>query len=250
MRFNAILVVDLETSSASPSRCEIVQIGALALNPATLNPYPGAEFESLMRPLEPDKVEAEALRVNKKVLEDLLVAPHPSEVWPKFAEWVSQFNFKGKNDAYTNPIAAGHNILNFDLPIINRYALKYGTTRTKKNGEVEQNIFCNFFQYDTLQMLNSWTESMTQPAKLSLDYLRKYFKIPAGDRATHDALQDVRDTAAILVKILGLQRKTATRVIWKDCFDPEAVRIEMEKRAAKRAKDRERAAKTKTWGGG
>lgn len=230
MQNNIIGVFDLETGSTRKSDTQIIQIAFCAIDPRNLSIVQGSEFETMVRALDPDALQDEALAINKKTRAEIAAAPHPEEAWHNFARWVSQYNLKGRNDPYSAPIPAGHNIIGFDLPIYERYCLEYKTVRKQKNGEWQGTIFNGFLRYDTMQMLGSWWESLVEPNKLSLDYCRRYFDMPAGDRETHDALQDVRDTAKILIKILELQRRYAKKTIWKDAFNPEKVAAEVERR--------------------
>lgn len=211
---NNIIVFDFETGSNRPSDTEIIQIGAVALKASNLQVV--SEFESLMKPMDFDKLQDGALRVNGKTREELMEAPDAGEVWHKFRLWCREWNVKGGTSFHSFPFAAGHNILGFDMPIYERYCRKFGTTRIADNGEEVPAIFHHMYRYDTLQLMGYWTENLTEPNKLSLDYLRRYLGIPKGDRQAHDALQDVRDTALILQKLLRLSRKVAPKVKFKD----------------------------------
>lgn len=236
---NVICVFDFETGGLNRQTCEVIQVAALALNPRNLTTL--GEFESLMRPLRENDLETDALKANKKTLEELREAPHPQEVWGRFAQWCARWALRGKNDWNGAPIAAGHNILKFDLPILDRYCKEYGPTWTEKSGEVIPGLFSTRKVYDTCSMLGDWFESLTEPRSLRMDFLRKYFAMPRESvENAHDALQDVRDTAAILVKLLGLYRQKAPTVIWKDCFDEAKVKAELARRKAAKEKVRAR----------
>lgn len=238
------MVFDLETSSNRRSDAEILQLGALALNPANLEIIDGSEFELKLKPLRPDLVQDSALAANGLTREEIEKGVDPSEGWHRFAEWARQWNVKGKNDRYSNPIPAGHNIVNFDLPIYDRYCLKYKTTRTLPSGEVAGNIFSDLYKYDILQMLAGWTENLPDFNGLSMDKLRRYFSMPRGQGVSHTALQDCRDAAAILVKLLRLTRECSPKVIWKDAFDEVKVQDERQRRAdAKQASKEKEAAR-------
>jgi len=238
MRNNTIIVFDLETSSNKVAETEIVQIAAMAMNPATLEPIPNARFESLMRPLDWDKVEDQALAVNKKTREELADAPHPEEVWDRFLTWTRFWKLGASTSKYVLPDAAGHNIINFDLPIMERYCRKYGTVRTESNGEVRPNLFSPMGCYDTLNLLNYWMEDLPDGNKLSLDYWRKHLGMPKESlEKGHDAMQDVKDTFWILQRLLKLSRRVGKNIVWKDAFDHEKAQAEVERRKAVKKKE-------------
>lgn len=233
---------DFETTSKRTSDTEIIQLAATIINPRNLTVYPGAEFNSMMKALKPELISDSALAKNRKTREEIKAAPHPDEVWHQFANWVSGFNLKGKSDARGAPVPVGYNMLGFDWPIYERYCFKHKTTRKGRDGQLEPSIFNNVWRFDVMQMMAMWTENLPEPEKLSLDAIRKYFSMPAGDRHAHDALQDVRDTAAIYIKLVAMMRGMAPRIIWKDCFDAAKVATEVERRRADRQSRKEREA--------
>ena len=215
------------------------------LDPGSLQRIEGAEFESLMRPSSPDALEEGAVAVHKKTCDILKDAPHPEEVWSRFSTWMGNY-YCGNRSEFNAPIAAGHNILGFDLPIATRYCMKYGPTRTEKNGEVVPRLFQSRVQYDTMQLLNVWWEGQAEPGRVGLDFLRKYFDMPVPtDRDAHDALRDVYDTAAILAKLLKLHRRIAPTVIWEGCFNEARVEAEKSRRQLIRDKQEERKASSR-----
>lgn len=221
MFYNNILVFDFETCGSDKFTTEITQIGATVINPRNLEVFRGgnAEFKSKMRVLDENNIEEDALRITRMTREEVLSGPDPEEVWLRFADWCSQWGMGGKNDGWCAPIPAGHNIVNFDLPIYERYCTKYKTLRKDRSGRMEPGMFHNFMKYDTILLLGYWSENLKQPSKLGMDYLRKYMGFPQISKdMAHDALQDVRDTAAILVKLLGLERHLGPRVKFENCF--------------------------------
>lgn len=222
MQYNLICCLDLETCSNRKSDTEITQIGAKIINPRNLEPFRGgnAEFVSDMRVLDESKIQEDALFITRKTREQVLSGPDPGEVWHRFTTWLKQWYLGGKtSNQWAAPILAGHNVVKFDSVILDRYAYKYGTTREDKNGEIVPALFHPLITYDTLQILGYWSENLKHPSKLSLDYLRGYLGFPKSrSEVAHDALQDVRDTADILVKLLALEREIAPRVKFKNCF--------------------------------
>jgi DNA polymerase III epsilon subunit-like protein len=230
-------VFDFETGGINPYECEITQIGALVLDPATLELVEGAAFNSEVRPLRPELLQQGALDKTRKTREALAEAPMPGEVWARFTAWCRQFCVDGKATDMKLPFACGHNILKFDLIIARRYCEMYGPMKPQKDGTSYPTLFCPRYEYDTLQLMNYWTEGLTEPDKLSLDALRKYFGMPKASLENgHDAFQDVKDTAVIIQKLLRLGRKVAPRTVFKDCCDEQKVKAELERRKERQSR--------------
>jgi DNA polymerase III epsilon subunit-like protein len=220
MLYNSIICFDVETTSLDKTTNEIWQIGAVAIRPRDLTLY-NTHFDIKLRVLDEAAVDPESLAISKVSLEQIQdEGVDPKEGWLKFRDWAAQFNMGGKPDLFNAPIMAGHNIINFDMPIYERYCYKYKTLKKdKKLGKEVPGIFNGFKHYDVLQMMSMWTENLKEPRSLALVNLRQYFGMPQSsiDKA-HDALQDVRDTAAILVKLLKMTRSIAPKIPFKDCF--------------------------------
>ena len=69
-----------------------------------------------------------------------------------------------------------------------------------------------------MQHIYCWFENNAEVNRYNMDYLREYFGMP-NDNA-HDALQDVKDTANILIRFLKLQRNIIEnqKVQFKNAF--------------------------------
>jgi len=113
---------------------------------------------------------------------------------------------------FSAPIAAGYNILKFDMQIINRMALKY------KNVGKDQtnNIFNPRDKIDLMHVMFLWFENNTDIKSLSLDNMREYFGM-SKDNA-HDALGDVMDCAEILIRFMRLHRNQAKKIKFRNSF--------------------------------
>jgi DNA polymerase III epsilon subunit-like protein len=216
---NNIIVYDFETGSANPHETEPIQLAACVIDPYRLQIVEGEEFSSMMLALEPDKLEEGALRVNKKTREEIAAAPHPELVWKQFTAWCKQFGLRGKNDKWSAPIAAGHNILSFDNIITQRYCEKYGPTRS----DGSQGLFHGIYAHDTLQIHNLWFATQKYPAKYNMDELRGFYGLDK--EGGHDALVDVRQTAQILLKFLQLHKDLAGKIKFRDAFGPHPRKI-------------------------
>ena len=216
MNRNNIIVYDFETGGKDPYTCEPIQIAAVAIDPRKLTL--GLTFDSLMKPLEPDKLEEGALQVNKKTREELANAPHPELVWKEFATYIAKFNPKG--NPFNAPIGAGFNIRNFDTVLVHRLCEKYGP---QKDGK--QNLFSNFMIYDVLDDIFRWHENTDVLAKFSdsgradmkFSTIRKY--VGLSQEGAHDALNDVLATGRLLVKLMKLYRGLFPKIRFEGAFD-------------------------------
>ena len=213
---------DFETGSRNPHKTQPTQIAAIALHGRKLTLQPGGVFNSEIRPILDDEkaekagfdpLEEEALVITGKTREALAKAPLPKTVWKKFAEFCNKYNFK--NSSYTAPIAAGYNIIGFDLPIVQRMCDLHGPVDA--NGR--QKVFNPIFKLDVMDMVFSWTENNKDVKSLSMDYMREYMGFPQESKDNaHDALQDVKDTANFLIKFLKFQRSISQNTKFEKAF--------------------------------
>ena len=69
-----------------------------------------------------------------------------------------------------------------------------------------------------MQHIYCWFENHAEVNKYNMDYLRDYFGMPSEN--SHDALQDVKDTANILIRFLKLQRSMIenNKIQFKNAF--------------------------------
>lgn len=208
---NHILVFDFETGSRNPETCEVLQIAACVLDARRLELYPDT-FNTYVKPLDDSKVEAEALAVNKIDLALLEDKPTIDAVWPKFVDFVNKFN-KTPGNSWNAPIAAGHNIKNFDMIIANRLCRQYHFV-DKRDGS--PNIFNRMQMIDTIDMLFPWFENLTEPENNKLDTWRSYFGI--SKEGAHNALVDVQQCALIIQRFLRFHRKIAQKTSFKGAF--------------------------------
>lgn len=187
---NFIAIFDFETGGINPEECEAIQVACLIVDPRTFKIVD--TFESMIKSLQPDKLEAKALEVNKKTKEMIDKAPHPEVVFSNLAAFLKKYKVGRSNWDY--PIPAGHNIVGFDCPIMARYCKQY---KIEFPFHPTQRI-------DTLHMLFMWFENRPEPAKYNMDALREFFGM-SKDNA-HDALQDCRDVHVIMSKFLNMMR--------------------------------------------
>ena len=204
--YRDIIVFDFETGGANPRTCQ-----------------PGGFFNSEIRPIIDDDeaikagvapLEDDALRITRKTRDELAKAPPLKTVWGKFAQFCDKYNWK--KDSWNVPIAAGYNINGFDMPIVERMCQQFGPTNSKRG---TQGIFNPIFTIDMMQHIYCWFEDNHDVKKYGMDYLRDYFGMSqASKENAHDALQDVKDTANIMIKFLKLQRTLLNKVKFEKTF--------------------------------
>lgn len=200
-----IVVFDFETGGLDPNFHEAIQIAGKAYKFATLEPYDDGEFVSLMKPLHPERLQEDALRVNKKTKDELLAAPDQGVVWNKFVEFVNKWNPKG--NGYTAPIAAGKNIRKFDL----RFAQVLTKLHCPKKEKTV--LFSPKWDIDLEDFLLGWHYGNPDLPDMKMDTVREYFGLSR--EGAHDALVDVRQTGTLIMRFLRMQRQYRPRVQWR-----------------------------------
>lgn len=214
-----LIVWDLETTGRNPNTCQVTQIAAIALDGRNLKVK--GEFNSEVQPLYFDDdeaiangwgpIEAGALKVTNKNIEDLKKAPALNVVWPKFVQFIEKYNYS--KTSWTAPVSCGYNIINYDSVILNRLCEMYGPYDKARK---EQKLFHPIFKIDMMDNMYMWTENDPTVKSISMDNLRK--RMGMSSENAHDALQDVRDTANILIKFLITHRAVYKKLKIDDCF--------------------------------
>ena len=213
-----IIVFDFETGGRNPLKCQPTQIAAIALDGRNFRPK--GEFNSLMRPIIDDDeaiaagvdpIEEGALKVTGQTREQLAKAPLPKGVWKKFCTFVNKYNWKGT--PYFAPIPAGFNILGYDMKIVDRLCKEYGPYDDKRQG---QKLFHQIYKIDVMDDVWLWTEGDPNVKSISMDSLRERMGL-SSDNA-HDALQDVRDTANIFIKLQKSRRAVYRNMKFEKAF--------------------------------
>lgn len=195
------IVFDFETGGLKPDYHEAIQIAGKAYHARTLEPFPlpGGEFSSLMKPLYPERLQDEALALNKKTREQVLAAPDQKLVWNQFVDWVAQYRNPNENFGGL-PIACGKNIRNFDMKfveVLNRLHLKKNVRLFSRN------------EVDLEDFVFHWFENSDELPNIKMDTLRDYFAM--SKEGAHDALVDVRQTGALIMKFLNVCRTLRSR---------------------------------------
>tara|TARA_R110002110_G_scaffold16785_1_gene72215 strand:+ start:3629 stop:4306 length:678 start_codon:yes stop_codon:yes gene_type:complete len=206
MAIRDFIVFDFETGSRNPSKTQPTQLAAIALDGRNFKLK--GSFNSEIRPILDDEkaiemgfdpLEEEALRITGKNRESLAKAPLPKVVWKKFCDFVGQYNWKGTQ--WFAPIPAGFNIVGFDMIIVNRLCKAYGPYDKERE---QQKLFNKIYKVDMMDNMFMWTEGDPSIKSISMDSLRDRMGL-SKDNA-HDALQDVKDTANIMIKFMKTHR--------------------------------------------
>ena len=206
MSYRDYIVFDFETGSRNPQKTQPTQIAALALDGRNFKLK--GTFNSEIRPILDDEkamemgfdpLEDEALRITGKNREDLAKAPMPKTVWKKFVNFVNQYNWKGTQ--FFAPIPAGFNIIGFDMIIVNRMCKAYGPYDKDRQ---QQKLFNKIYKVDMMDNMIMWTEGDPAIKSISIDSLRD--RMGLSKENAHDALQDVKDTANIMIKFMKTHR--------------------------------------------
>ena len=213
-----IIVFDFETGGRNPMRCQPTQIAAIALDGRNFKLK--GEFNSMMRPLIDDDeaiaagvdpIEEGALKVTGQTRSQLARAPLPKGVWKKFCTFVNKYNWKGT--PYFAPIPAGFNIIGYDMHIVNRLCKEYGPWDDKRQ---QQKLFHQIYKIDVMDDVWLWTEGDPNVKSISMDSLRE--RMGLSSENAHDALQDVKDTANIFIKLQKSRRAVYRNMKFEKAF--------------------------------
>lgn len=206
------IVFDFETGGLKSDYHEAIEIAGKAYHPRTLEPIPkemGGEFVSLMKPMYPDRLDAKALEVNGRTVEELMKAPDQKVIWNEFINWVGTFNKEGTK--WGAPIACGKNIRKFDLLFADELNKKHSP---KKDKTV---LFNERTQLDLEDFLFHWFENSTdlvnaktKKLDLKMDTIRPYFGLSMD--GAHQAMTDVVQTGELIMRYLKLYRDLFKRV--------------------------------------
>lgn len=209
LKKNNIVVFDFETWSRFPEKCQVVQVACCAIDYVRLQVIEGSEFSTLIRPLDMNDYEDQAIKINGLTPERVSAAPPLEVAWSRFAEHVRQFNPRGKSP-FSAPLAAGKNIRSFDLIISDRLCRKFKDV--DKGGK--PNLFHSRYSFDIEEDLYRWFGHTDELPSFAMDDIRPYFGLSSD--GAHDALVDVRQTAQLLLRFLQLYRSMSKKVRFRE----------------------------------
>lgn len=204
--YRDLVLFDFETTGLNAHKVQATQLAAIALDPRTFRVK--GTFNSEIKCITDDAlavaagfdpIAEQALIKTRKTREQLAAAPPIRAVWDKFCNFVNKYNWKGT--PFTAPIPCGYNIMNYDTIILNRIAKSLGPW----DDEYQRNkLFNSAFKIDVMDMLYLWTEGDPSVKSISMDNLR--IRMNLKSTMAHDALQDVKDTANIMIKFMKTHR--------------------------------------------
>lgn len=213
------IVFDFETGGRNPNRCQPTQLAAIALDGRSLKVK--GSFNSEIKPILDDEaalaagvdpVEDEALKVTGKTREQLAEAPALKSVWNKFSKFVVQYNWRGTSP-FWNPIPVGYNIIGFDMIIISRLCKQFGQWDKVRE---QQQLFHKIYKVDLMDNVFLWTEADPEVKSISMDNMRD--RMGLSRENAHDALQDVKDTGNIFIKLLKTHRAVYRNMTFEKAF--------------------------------
>ena len=204
--YRDIIVFDFETGGRDANTCQPTQIAAIALDGRNLK-LKGTFNSEIRAEVDDEKaiaaglgpIEEGALKVTGKTREQIAKAPQLKTVWKKFTAFVDKYNWKGT--PFFAPIPAGFNIIGYDMKIINRLCKEFGPWDAKRG---EQQLFSKVYKIDVMDNVWMWTEGDPDVKSISMDSLRE--RMGLSSENAHDALQDVKDTANIMIKFMKTPR--------------------------------------------
>lgn len=202
------IVYDLETTGKYAETAEPIEIAAKIYNSRSLEPIPGAIFSEFCKPK--GKVDPEVWDITKIDPKNVETAPSIEVVFPKFIDFVSQYN--PEKNIWTAPIACGHNIRKYDNVIINRMLEAYGK---KKKDTV---MFSPMRDIDLMEVASLWFDNTKDLENYKLDTIRRFMGLSTD--GAHRALRDVEDCGQIIMKFIKFHRQLSEHYLpnIKDCF--------------------------------
>ena len=97
--------------------------------------------------------------------------------------------------------------------IVNRMCNLYGPV-DKKTGN--QALFNKIYKIDVMDNVFMWTENNSDIRSISMDSMRELMSLSSEN--AHDALQDVKDTANIMIKLMKTHRAVANKIKLEKAF--------------------------------
>lgn len=213
LRRNCI-VYDYETTwnVGSDPKCDPVQLAAIVIDLKRKEIISGSDFCIDICPptlKNDDYYDTHAktidwhCKIQNSTIEELFLrwgAGTPEkQAWKEYLAYVKSYS-KGETWT-TTPILAGMNIRNFDMKIDTRLHERYGT----------KNPFWRREVFDIMELFGYWfLYSNNPPHDYKLDTVRKHFGMSLEN--AHDAMQDVKDSADILIRFLNLFDRITQKV--------------------------------------
>lgn len=201
----------METGGIDATTCEVLEIAAVALDPHTLEVKQDDKFHIFLKPLSWENVSQEALAVNKITREEIEQKGVELKLgWGDFVKWVRKYDTK--NTFWSRPVALGHNIINYDMVIVERLSKLYGPV--DKDGR--STLFHGRDKWDLMNFCSTWFERAAEPKNYKLDTLREFFGLSKEN--AHSATIDVEQSAYLIAKFIKLQRGVFKKIKFQGDF--------------------------------
>ena len=189
-------VFDFETTGLDVNKVQPYEIACQIYNGRSLEPIEGATFVSLCKPTKDCEIEQTSLQITGIKYEEIMEAVSIEIIYQKFCDFLLKYN--PEFTKWTAPIACGHNIRNFDLPIHERMMKQF----CKKKSDTV--AFSNIRVVDLMDLSLYWFENVKEIQSDSLNSLRNFFGIDC--KGAHRGLKDVEDTGWIIMKLMNFHR--------------------------------------------
>lgn len=211
----AILIYDFESTGVDPYTCQPVQLAACTIDEITLEINHNDIFNTHIQPSDWTGIDENNENVlwhskNRRIQPSEIIklwkeSPTIDNVWPTFVSYCLKYN-KTRNK-WGAPIRAGMNIINFDDIIAKRMHDKYGKGKP---------LFHATKKIDLLDIFFLWFENDTSIKSYGMDNMRDYLGISKEN--SHDAKQDILDTALVITRFMNLFRRTYKKTTFKGAF--------------------------------
>ena len=103
--------------------------------------------------------------------------------------------------------------MGFDMPIVERLCQQYGPIN-KKTGK--QCLFDKIHRLDLMDTVWMWMENNPDVNRIGMDSMRELMGMDTTN--AHDALQDVKDTANMMIGFMKLHRRFAPQIRFEKAF--------------------------------
>ena len=250
MNYNDFCLLDFETTGVNPYSCQPIQLAAVMIHGRKLEIYPNSLFNAYIQPIwnEDECKKFNLTPMNSEITDKTSITEERlkkdglsiKSVWNEFSQYVNKYNHK--KSKWGAPIKAGMNIDRYDSIIIDRICgghfrkakneldkmVSGGIIENKikltdpygfgpwDNDRCEETLFFPRDSIDLLRIIWMWTENMPEIRSIGMDAMREWLGIDSA--GAHNAIKDVQDCAAILIKFLKLHRHYAPKVKFKDSF--------------------------------
>lgn len=208
------IVYDCETGHRNPYEAEIIELSAIVIDYATLEPKQ-ISFNKLILPTNWDLVQDEALQKNKITREELKEKGVDQKiVFEEFINFCRQYQ---KSDTiWDGLIPVTYNGVGFDHILMSKLCFKYNYLEKGR-----PKLFHPFHYFDVAEIMRIWFHFNDELSSYSMDNVRDYLGIKP-DQA-HRAMSDVMDTYRIFKRFIEFHRKLSPKYIdkFKGCFSNE-----------------------------